>query len=180
MVIIFILYQVPAVDDDQQVIVGHFTFVKNIDLVKLWLEAVTRYLSENRCLKAIKNDLKFNQIPWKINKKEIIINNTPSLQPTTLLKMKSLMNLFWQFRYFSSISYFQVFNPFLTPCQPPYWDVCVHKHTCQHTHHQFDGCKDTSYHFCLLHLLSGTLECRKWRKDEKHWIKWLKWILWSV
>ena len=26
-----------AVDDDQQVIVGGFTFVKNIDLVKLWL-----------------------------------------------------------------------------------------------------------------------------------------------
>ena len=77
---------------------------ENIDLVKLWLEAVTGCLSENKCLKAIKNNLKLNQIPWKINKKEIIINNTASLQPTTLLKMNSLMNLFWRFQYFSSIS----------------------------------------------------------------------------
>ena len=34
MAIIFILHQVLAVDDDQQVIVGGFTFVKNIDLVR--------------------------------------------------------------------------------------------------------------------------------------------------
>ena len=33
--IIFILYQVLAVDDDYQVIVDGFTFVKNINLVKL-------------------------------------------------------------------------------------------------------------------------------------------------
>ena len=57
-----------------------------------------------KVLKAIKNNLKLNQIPWKINEKEIIINNTASLQPTTLLKMNSLMNLFWRFQYFSSIS----------------------------------------------------------------------------
>ena len=77
---------------------------ENIDLMKLLLEAVTGCLSEKRYLKAIKNNLKLNQIPWKINKKEIIINNTASLQPTTLLKMNSLMNLFWRFQYFSSIS----------------------------------------------------------------------------
>ena len=77
---------------------------ENIDLVKLLLEKVTGCLSEKRYLKAIKNNLKLNQIPWKINKKEIIINNTASLQPTTLLKMNSLMNLFWRFQYFSSIS----------------------------------------------------------------------------
>ena len=93
MIIIFILYQVLAVDDEQQVIVAGFTFVKNIDLVKLWLEAVAGCLSENRCLKTINNYLKSNQIPLKMNKKEIIINNTASLQPTTLLKMNSLMNL---------------------------------------------------------------------------------------
>ena len=45
-------------------------------------------------LKTIKNNLKLNQIPLKTNEKEIIINNTASLQPTTLLKMNSLMNLF--------------------------------------------------------------------------------------
>ena len=78
---------------------------ENIDLVKLLLEAVTGCLSRKRCLKVIKNNLKLNQISWKINKKEIIINNTASLQPTTLLKMNSLMNLFWQFWYFSSISW---------------------------------------------------------------------------
>ena len=77
---------------------------ENIDLVKLWLEAVTGCLSENKCLKAIKNNLKLNQIPWKINKKKIIISNTASLQPITLLKKNFLMNLFWRFRYFSSIS----------------------------------------------------------------------------
>ena len=54
MAIIFFLYQVVAVDDDQQVIVGGFTFMKNTDLVKLWLEAVTGCLSENSCLQAIK------------------------------------------------------------------------------------------------------------------------------
>ena len=104
MAIIFILHQVLAVDDDQQVIVGGFTFVKNIDLVKLWFEAVTGCLSENSCLQAIKNNLTLNQILWKINKKETIINNTASLQLTDLLKMNSLMNLFWPFQYFSSIS----------------------------------------------------------------------------
>ena len=76
-----------AVDDEQQVIVGGFTFVKNIDLVKLWLEAVAGCLSENRCLKTINNYLKFEP------KSKLIINNTASLQPTTLLKMNSLMNL---------------------------------------------------------------------------------------
>ena len=50
------------VEDDQQVILGGFTFVKNIDLVKLWFKAVTGCLSENRCLKEIKNNLKLNQI----------------------------------------------------------------------------------------------------------------------
>ena len=62
MVIIFISYQVLAVDDDQQVIEGDFTFAKT-DLVKLLLEAVTGCLSEKRYLKAIKNNLKLNQIP---------------------------------------------------------------------------------------------------------------------
>ena len=85
-----------------QLTMSSYYICENIDLVKLWLEAVTGCLLENRCLKAIKSNLKLNQIPWKINKK-IIINNTAILQPTTLLKMNSLMNLFWQLQYFSSI-----------------------------------------------------------------------------
>ena len=62
MAVIFILYQVLVVDDNQQVIVGGFAFVKIIDLVKLWLEAGTGCLSENRCLKAIKSNLKLKKI----------------------------------------------------------------------------------------------------------------------
>ena len=77
---------------------------ENIDLVKLRLEVVTGCLSENKRLKAIKNNLKLNQISWKINKMKIIINNTASLQPATLLKMNSLMNILWRFWYFGSIS----------------------------------------------------------------------------
>ena len=42
--------------------VGFLTFVKNTDLVKLWLEAVTRCHSENKYLKPIKSNLKLNQI----------------------------------------------------------------------------------------------------------------------
>ena len=76
---------------------------ENIDLVKLLLEAVTGCLFEKRCLKALKNNLKLHQIPWKINKNKITITNTASLQPTTLLKMNSLIHLFWLFWYFSSI-----------------------------------------------------------------------------
>ena len=84
--IIFILYQVLEVDHDQQVNCRRVYICENIDLVKLWLEAVTGCLSENRCLEEIKDNLKLNQVPWKMNKKKIIINNTTSLQPTTLLK----------------------------------------------------------------------------------------------
>ena len=31
--------------------------------------------------------------------------------------------------------------------------------------------KSSMRHFCLWHLLSGTLEWRKWKKNEKHWIE---------
>ena len=31
--------------------------------------------------------------------------------------------------------------------------------------------KNSMCHFCLWHLLSGTLECRKWKKDQKYQIE---------
>ena len=31
--------------------------------------------------------------------------------------------------------------------------------------------KNSTCHFCLWHLLSGTLECRKWKKDKRYQIE---------
>ena len=76
-------------------------------------------------------------------------------------------------------------NPFLTPCQPPTYCappsssvfsisyVRSHVHMPAHSPTSLMCVKKTSRHFCLLHLLSGTLERRKWKKDKKHQIKWL-------
>ena len=69
------------------------------------VSAVERYpLWRMSTIRRFQCNLKLNRIPWKINKKEIIINNNASVQSKTLLKMNSLMNLFWWFQYFSSIS----------------------------------------------------------------------------
>ena len=35
-------------------------------------------------------------------------------------------------------------------------------------HTQYKDVKDSTHHFCLWNLLSGTLEWRKWKKDQKH------------
>ena len=76
-------------------------------------------------------------------------------------------------------------NPFLTPCQPLYLlctpfiiNILQLMRAFPRPHHStftisLMYVKNTLHHFCLLHLLSGTLERRKWKKDEQHQIKWL-------
>ena len=45
-------------------------------------------------------------------------------------------------------------------------------HTCQHTHTtSLMHVKNSTPHFCLLHLLSQTLQWRKWKNDKKHQIE---------
>ena len=42
------------------------------------------------------------------------------------------------------------------------------------------GVKNSMHHFCLWNFLSGTLEWKKWKKDQKHQITSLEWVLQSV